>query len=50
MKCLVHEFQAREGGKFRISLTYDSPARAGKTAANTDTYHGRFVTLTPDPV
>jgi uncharacterized protein YndB with AHSA1/START domain len=41
----VHVFDAREGGSFRISLTYDAPTRAGKTTANTDTYHGRFVKL-----
>jgi len=41
----VHEFDPREGGTFRISLTYDRPASAGKTTAHTDTYHGRFVKL-----
>lgn len=44
----VHAFDAREGGEFRISLTYDSPDRTGKSAAHTDTYHGRFVRLVPD--
>jgi uncharacterized protein YndB with AHSA1/START domain len=44
----IHCFEAHEGGAFRISLTYDSPARAGKTSAQTDTFHGRFVTLVPD--
>src|SRR6266581_2604696 len=41
----VHEFDAREGGSFRISLTYDAPTGTGKTTAHTDTYHGRFVKL-----
>src|SRR6266704_3897476 len=41
----VHEFDAREGGLFRISLTYDAPTGTGKTTAQTDTYHGRFVKL-----
>jgi uncharacterized protein YndB with AHSA1/START domain len=41
----VHAFDAREGGSFRISLTYDEPTRTGKTTAHTDTYHGRFVRL-----
>ena len=41
----VHEFAAREGGSFRISLTYDEPTGTGKTTAHTDTYHGRFVKL-----
>lgn len=44
----VHEFEPREGGAFRISLTYDAPTGTGKTNAHTDTYHGRFVTLVPD--
>jgi uncharacterized protein YndB with AHSA1/START domain len=44
----VHEFAAREGGVFRISLTYDAPTEAGKTTAQTDTHHGRFVRLVPD--
>jgi uncharacterized protein YndB with AHSA1/START domain len=41
----VHEFEAREGGSFRISLTYDAPTGTGKTSTHTDTYHGRFVKL-----
>jgi uncharacterized protein YndB with AHSA1/START domain len=48
MTSQVHRFDAREGGGFRISLTYDSPTSAGKTSARTDTYHGRFVRLVPD--
>jgi uncharacterized protein YndB with AHSA1/START domain len=44
----VHSFEAREGGGFRISLTYDRPGAAGKTSAHTDTFHGRFVKLVPD--
>lgn len=41
----VHAFDAREGGSFRISLTYDAPTGTGKTTAHTDTFHGRFVRL-----
>ena len=48
MTCHVHEFEGREGGTFRISLTYDTPNRGGKTTAHTDTYHGRFVKLVPN--
>jgi len=48
MTCHVHEFDAREGGALRISLTYDAPERAGKTVGRTDTYHGRFVKLVPN--
>jgi uncharacterized protein YndB with AHSA1/START domain len=48
MSSHVHEFEAREGGAFRVSLTYDGAGAAGKSAAHTDTYHGRFATLVPD--
>jgi uncharacterized protein YndB with AHSA1/START domain len=44
----VHAFDAREGGSFRISLTYDAPTGRGKTTAHTDTFHGRFVKLVPN--
>lgn len=48
MSSHVHEFDPREGGSFRISLTYDAPGSAGKTASHTDTYHGHFAKLVPD--
>src|SRR5213596_3542027 len=48
MSSQVHEFDAREGGSFRVSLTYDASGGAGKSAPHTDTYHGRFVRLVPD--
>lgn len=44
----VHAFDAREGGTFRISLTYDAPTGTGKTTAHTDTFHGRFIKLVPN--
>ena len=44
----VHAFDPREGGSFRISLTYDEPTGTGKTTAHTDTYHGQFVKLVPN--
>jgi len=44
----VHAFEGREGGSFRISLTYDAPTGVGKTSARTDMYHGRFVKLVPN--
>lgn len=44
----VHEFDAREGGSFRVSLAYDAPDAPGKSAAHTDTYHGHFARLVPD--
>jgi len=48
MTCHVHAFDAREGGSFRISLTYDEPTGAGKTTTRTDTYHGHFAKLVPN--
>ena len=48
MTSVVHEFEVREGGAFRVSLTYDEPDRTGKTAAHTDTYHGHFARLVPN--
>jgi uncharacterized protein YndB with AHSA1/START domain len=48
MTSQVHEFEGREGGRFRISLTYDAPTEVGKSSAHTDTYHGRFVKLVPN--
>ena len=45
MTSRVHAFDGREGGSFRISLTYDGQAGTGKTTAHTDTFHGRFVKL-----
>jgi uncharacterized protein YndB with AHSA1/START domain len=47
MTAKVHDFTPQVDGTFRISLTYDDPAAAGKTAHNVDTYTGRFVTLKP---
>jgi uncharacterized protein YndB with AHSA1/START domain len=50
MKAQVHVFEAREGGTFRMSLTYRDPQHspAGKTSEATDTFHGRFVELVRD--
>ena len=48
MSSHVHSFDAREGGTFRISLSYEQPTSTGKSTAQTDTFHGRFVRLVPD--
>src|SRR4051812_36556569 len=50
MQGRVHTFDPREGGQFRISLAYRNPGDSarGKSSADTDTYHGRFVQLIPD--
>ncbi len=47
MSSVVHCFQARVGGRFRVSLTYTDGGE-GKTSARTDTYHGRFLELVPE--
>jgi uncharacterized protein YndB with AHSA1/START domain len=45
----VHFFDASEGGRFRISLTYRDPGHrvGGKSSEHTDTFQGRFVELAP---
>jgi uncharacterized protein YndB with AHSA1/START domain len=48
MRAEVHEFDAREGGSFRISLVYTAPTETGKSSMRTDTYHGHFAKLVPD--
>ncbi|MCL7381068.1 SRPBCC domain-containing protein [Streptomyces sp. 35G-GA-8] len=48
MTSRVHTFDPREGGTFRVSLTYDEPTGSGKSGAGTDTYHGHFARLVPD--
>ena len=39
---------SREGGEYRISLTYEDPGRVGKSSGQTDTYYGRFLRLVPN--
>ncbi|MFI7382716.1 SRPBCC domain-containing protein [Streptomyces sp. NPDC049813] len=48
MRARVHAFEAREGGRFRVSLTYDAPTGTGKSGPHTDTYQGSFLRLVPD--
>jgi uncharacterized protein YndB with AHSA1/START domain len=48
MTSRIHSFESREGGTFRISLTYDRPTNAGKSTSQTDTFHGLFARLVPD--
>ena len=48
MTAQVHELDAREGGRIRVSLTYRDESGTGKSSEHTDTYHGRFVRLVPD--
>jgi uncharacterized protein YndB with AHSA1/START domain len=50
MTARVHVFEAREGGTYRMSLTYRDPQQSpgGKTSEDTDTFQGRFVELVAD--
>lgn len=50
MEGRVHVFEPREGGAFRMSLTYKEGTQGpgGKTTEGTDTFQGRFVELVPD--
>ncbi|WP_399881774.1 SRPBCC domain-containing protein [Streptomyces sp. BBFR51] len=48
MTAQVHAFDAREGGAFRVSLTYEASTGTGKSGDRTDTYHGYFARLVPD--
>ena len=48
MELEVHEWEPREGGRIRVSLTYRDATGAGKSDAHTDTYHGEFVRLVPN--
>lgn len=48
MRSVVHEFDAREGGRFRVSLTYDDASTAGKSGGHSDTYGGTFARLIDD--
>src|SRR3954451_12423562 len=48
MTAAVREWEPRKGGRFRVSLTYRSEDRTGKTEGATDTYSGEFTSLVPD--
>lgn len=47
MTATVHDFDARVGGRFRMSLTYKD-ATPGKSGGFTDTFEGRFVEIVLD--
>jgi uncharacterized protein YndB with AHSA1/START domain len=48
MTSRVSEFEPREGGSFRISLTYEDKSAQGKSEEHTDTHRGTFVKLVPN--
>lgn len=46
MTARLHAFDGREGGTYRMSLTYTDPAGSpGKTSDDTDTFQGTFLEL-----
>ena len=47
MSAKIHEFDAREGGRFRISLHPHAAGEASRSADGTETFHGRFTRLLP---
>lgn len=50
MRGKVHTFDLREGGKFRMSLTYTEPqdVMSGKTSDDTDTSESIFLEIVPN--
>lgn len=50
MRGQVHTFEPRQGGRFRMSLTYQQAEDAGlgKSSDNTDTFEGLFAEIIPN--
>lgn len=50
MEGVIYEFDAREGGAYRMSLTYigTDHTATGKTSEDSDVVQGRFLKLVPD--
>lgn len=50
MKGHMYAFDAREGGTYRMSLTYEESNHSprGKTSEHSDVVRGRFLELIPD--
>jgi uncharacterized protein YndB with AHSA1/START domain len=50
MKGHIYKFDARDGGTYRMSLTYlgTDHSTLGKTSEHTDVVQGRFLKLVPD--
>jgi uncharacterized protein YndB with AHSA1/START domain len=50
MKGRIEAFDPRDGGEYRIVLTYldANPSTTGKTTRDADVVHGRFLELVPD--
>jgi uncharacterized protein YndB with AHSA1/START domain len=49
MRAVVHELEPVEGGRVRMSLTYEAPDAEGlgKSGGGTDTFSGRFARIVP---
>lgn len=47
MTMQVHQYEPWQGGRFRVSLIYQDPAKPGKSGQNVDTYSGHFKVLMP---
>jgi uncharacterized protein YndB with AHSA1/START domain len=47
MTATIHRFDARQGGRFRISLHPDAAGQASRTTERADTFRGRFRRLVP---
>jgi uncharacterized protein YndB with AHSA1/START domain len=47
MTATIHEFDAREGGRIRITLHHDAPGQPGKSGDRADTFAGKFTRLEP---
>lgn len=45
---VVHEFEPRVGGLFRMTLVFDAPGSQGKSTENTDAIEGEFLALIPN--
>lgn len=43
----IHEYDAKVGGTYRMTLTYKEETNLGKTTENTDSFHGTFTELVP---
>jgi uncharacterized protein YndB with AHSA1/START domain len=47
MTATIHRFDARPGGRFRITLHPEGPAEPGRTGTRTETFRGQFTRLVP---
>jgi uncharacterized protein YndB with AHSA1/START domain len=48
MKGQIHAFEPREGGLYRMALTYEDQSRRGKSTGHSDVVAARFLELVPD--